>query len=198
MKPTPNGFTLIEMMIVVAIIGVLSAMSVWAMNSFTANMKVSADANTLASFIRSARLKTYAQGCPHVVQLVIPAAGTTTRARMTLYRKASCTLADVNQLLRVNNSPPIAGTPNDIVSSSEDVQAGALLSVVNGGGVGLAGSEIYVGMFGPDGNALFGNGPVGATMLTAAGPGTLTLSNPSQKSSTFSVEVTPNGSVKVR
>jgi prepilin-type N-terminal cleavage/methylation domain-containing protein len=198
MKPSPNGFTLIEMMIVVAIIGVLSAMSVWAMNSFTANMKVSADANTLASFIRSARLKTYAQGCPHVVQLTIPAAGTTTRARMTLYRKGSCTLTAANQLLRVNNSPPIAGTPNDIVSSSEEVQTGALLSVTNGAGTNLAGSEIYVGMFGADGNALFGNAPIAGTTVTAAGPGQLTLSNPSQKSTAFSVEVRNNGSVQVR
>jgi prepilin-type N-terminal cleavage/methylation domain-containing protein len=57
-----KGFTLIEMMIVVAIIGILSALAIPSYNKFIAHQNLNAAARDLFSDMRSARVSAISQG----------------------------------------------------------------------------------------------------------------------------------------
>jgi prepilin-type N-terminal cleavage/methylation domain-containing protein len=195
MRLRRRGFTLIEIMVVVAIVGVLSGLAVWSMNSFMANMRLSADASTIASFIRGARNKTFAQGCPHVVRIVVPPAGSANVPRISMYRKQNCSLAGCigSMVTSCNDLLPVA---TDVFSSTEPLAAGRGLELSTGGAT-LTNTELYVAFSNNNAGAIFGQAGGGAATVIITGPGTLRLSNEYANASPSTVEVATNGSVKL-
>ncbi len=100
-RSTPRrGFTLLEIMVVVAIMGVLSALAVTGYQGVMRNARTNGEADTLAQFFKNARLRSIATGCAHVVRYTgqsysLPAG----QPRMlVMYRKAGCTVSTAASL----------------------------------------------------------------------------------------------------
>lgn len=157
-----RGFTLVEMMIVVAIIAVLATLAGIGGSRMVALGRINGDTDVMASFMRSARLKAIASGCPHVVRYNGPTApqrpGT-----MLVYRKRNCRLQVAQDL-----SPITTGPVNlmDIEVNSYRVSP-SILTFETGLG-SLEGRMMLVG-FNPQGRVLAGTVDTGGS-VTATSP----------------------------
>ncbi len=104
MTRAPRGFTLAEMMIVVAIIGILSALGVVSVVSMTRIGRVNATAGSVTRALVDARLRAMTQRCPHVVQIngityapsSPPARAPVVPGSVSVIRKANCNAATLN------------------------------------------------------------------------------------------------------
>jgi prepilin-type N-terminal cleavage/methylation domain-containing protein len=74
-RSTKAGFTLVEMMIVVALIGILAAVSSPIVNGFFLNLRAKAAARSVADALRLARTDAIRTGSPHIVFFSAAAAG---------------------------------------------------------------------------------------------------------------------------
>ena len=96
-----SGFTLIELMIVVAIIGVLAALAIYGVRRYLASAKTSEAKNTIGAISRGFRVpEVMEQSGAHLVDV-----GTTNRTRLADYSKALAKpKADVALVLKVHPS----------------------------------------------------------------------------------------------
>jgi prepilin-type N-terminal cleavage/methylation domain-containing protein len=88
-----RGLTLVEVLVVVAIIGVLASLAVAAMGDIQFVSRSNGDLEVIGQYIRNARMRAQAQGCAHVVRISgaqAPVAATNQRAAIELYRKGAC------------------------------------------------------------------------------------------------------------
>ena len=89
-----RGFTLIEIMVVVAITAVLTTLSVVGYQSVMMNARTNGEADVISMFLKNARLRAVSTGCPHVVRYNGQSYSGSSPARsLTMYRKAGCTVA---------------------------------------------------------------------------------------------------------
>ena len=92
-----QGITLVEMMMVVAIIGVLSALAAGFTIAMVRSSRVNSMAHTLTSLLASARQRAVTTACPHFVEVhgptfvgALPVGAPVGPARMFIARKANC------------------------------------------------------------------------------------------------------------
>lgn len=97
------GVTLLEVMVVVAIVGILSAIAAGGMRSLVTTTRVAQSGRVLATAFRQTRLRSMATHCTHFVQVngptyggsganaVGPAGFLGVRNQAAIYRKGDCT-----------------------------------------------------------------------------------------------------------
>lgn len=124
MKRPARGVTILEVLVVVAIVGILSAVAAGGLRSLVANTRIAQTGRTLASSLRAARTRAVATSCPHFVQVngptyagLGPAGYPARRNMVNIIRKADCTQ---NQAVWV---------PGDLVIDSFPLHDGPLDSV---------------------------------------------------------------------
>lgn len=98
-----RGVTLLEVMIVVTIVGILSAVAAGGLRSLLTQTRVAQSGRVLASAFRTARLRAIATGCPHFVQVNGPTYGGLGPVgfqwrpnTVSVMRKGDCTQVDAN------------------------------------------------------------------------------------------------------
>lgn len=182
-----RGFTLLEMMTAVAVAGILSSLAMISLTAATNTAKVSGDADVLANFMRNARLRSIAQGCPFVVRWSGERANLNPRSVM-LYRKRSCQLG-TPQDLRFDAAP----VNGDIVINRYEPNRGLEMRAA---GVDLTALTYYVG-FNPLGAPMSGNSFSGSVApMPAAYQLAMTHTRSTQPPTTLTLAV--DGSVRIR
>ena len=157
-----EGFTLIEVMVVVAIIGLLTSLSIVGYQAVTRNARTNGEADTLSQFLKNARLRAVSTGCPHVVRYEVPSAAMAA-GTMTIYRKSPCTLTTAGLVQNTSTAPV------DVVVNTYVTTPNMVVTASNAAGL-LTGKTYYVG-FATDGLPISGyydtalNGVVGAASL---------------------------------
>ncbi len=68
-RPSPRGFSLIEMMTVVAIISIISSLGVASIVSITRTGRVNGTSTVLARMLANARTRAVVERCPYLVQI---------------------------------------------------------------------------------------------------------------------------------
>lgn len=178
-----RGFTLIELMVVISIIGVLSALAVTGYQGVMRNARTNGEADTLSQFLKNARLRSIASGCAHVVRYTGQTFSLPLVAQprtLVMYRKAGCTVATAASLYF---TAPAAPAPVDRIVSTYQLPDKALSVVHLGTGYDLADDSLMVG-FGADGNyvaAIDTGGP--ASLLPAATRQTIRFKPPATSES---------------
>jgi prepilin-type N-terminal cleavage/methylation domain-containing protein len=109
----PQGYTLVEMMIVVAIVGILSAIGASALSKVVTGARVRGAARSVSQMVADARALSVTQHCPHFVQIngtsyapsSPPAGMVKTKATISLVRKGNC--ASTNSFFEVSATHPL-------------------------------------------------------------------------------------------
>lgn len=140
-RPRSKGFTLIEVMTVVAIIGVLSSLSIMGYQGVVRNARVNGEADIVAQFFKNARLRSVSTGCPHVVRYSLPT-DTTQPGTLTMYRKGNCQLAGTTL------PQELVTAPLDVIVNTYQTTPNMLAKPPFAGS--LAGIPLYLG-FTPNG-----------------------------------------------
>ncbi len=112
-------------MVVIAIIGILTSLSVVGYQAVASNGKANGETDVLAQFMRNARLRSVSTGCPHVVRYRGYSVSTG-GGLLTLYRKANCTLTAQTDLPSVSGDVVVntySLTPSmNVMSGSNDLE----------------------------------------------------------------------------
>jgi type IV fimbrial biogenesis protein FimU len=119
-----QGFTLIELMITVVILGIFAAIAVPSFTSFINNNKVQSVSNELSSLLQYARSSAAQNNTPHIVCL---SSGTWTVKRASL-------CSSTNDM-RSMTSPANTTNPRLIICNGTDATSGYTLTVKNTGQV---------------------------------------------------------------
>ena len=132
-----RGFTLIEVMTVVAITGLLTALSVAGYQSVTRNGRTNGETDVMTQFLKDARLRSVASGCPHVVRYNGQHFGTLPGTLM-MYRKGGDCSMGATPSVNTSSAPldVLVNTyvlaPNMVVTSSSAASDLDAKSVVTG------------------------------------------------------------------
>lgn len=185
------GFTLIELMLVVTIIGILSALAGTAFQGMIRLGRVNGASNQLTAAINNARIRAVTQRCPHFVLITgrnyapggAPAGAPTRGPAIYVVQKGTCT---PNGLLPPDGPfameyepgilpvipPATAPADRDRVVSTLRIDEALVDITSNQGTPGLAGA-LAVG-FDPEGQMIYRDDPIGAG-FRRFGPGPLQL-----------------------
>jgi len=177
-----GGFTLIEVMVVVAIIGVMTSLSVVGYQSVMRNARTNGEADMIAQFLKNARLRAVSTGCPHVVRYVVPpTTSPMTAGSLTMYRKANCQLA-------TTDLPQTTTAPLDVLVNRYETTPNMWV-VSSSAAANLAGRTYYVG-FTVSGTPLsaYDNGT-----LTALGSATMSINVRARETEKYARDVTITG-----
>jgi type IV pilus assembly protein PilA len=111
MKKVQQGFTLIELMIVVAIIGILAAIAIPAYQDYTIRAKVTEGVNALAPAKTSVSEFFISQGSMPASPTAAGFSGTiaTKFVRTVGYSRTSATVGQLRVTIAATVSPPLAG-----------------------------------------------------------------------------------------
>ncbi len=101
------GFTMLEMMVVIAIIGVLAGLAIVNLTSLNGTAKANGEAEVIAQMIRVTRMQAISTGCGHVFRYRGLEYAGADKGTLTVYRKktVSCVL----------------GAPTDLVFGAGDL-----------------------------------------------------------------------------
>lgn len=125
------GFTLLEVMTVVALVAVMTGLAVSGGMSLVYNARVTGEAEVLASFLRTTGLRAISTGCAHKVRYRGPAftpTGTPPTARtLQVYRAATCQLDTDGDGL--GEAVQLHVQPADLLVSSYELASGVEVSI---------------------------------------------------------------------
>ncbi len=185
-----RGFTLIEIMVVVAITAVLTTLSVVGYQSVMMNARTNGEADVISMFLKNARLRAVSTGCPHVVRYNGQSYSGSSPARsLTMYRKAGCTVA----IGTITQNTTV--TPNDVVVNNYQLTAN--MNVV-GGAVGDLDAISAMVAFSADGTPLTVTETGGATTNRGTGAQQITIKAKSTEVYSRVVILSPAGDVYVQ
>ncbi len=128
------GFTMLEMMMVLAIISILAALAIVNLTSLNGTAKSNGEAEVIAQMIRVTRMQALSTGCGHVFRYRGLEYSGSDKGTLTVYRKktASCVL----------------GAPADLVFSAGDLVVNThqlSLGMVVAAGVDLKDQSVELG-----------------------------------------------------
>jgi prepilin-type N-terminal cleavage/methylation domain-containing protein len=192
----PRGFTLIEIMVVVSIIGVMTSLSVVGYQSVMRNARTNGEADALGTMLKNGRLRAVSTGCPHVVRYdgydYNTSLGLPKSTTVTVYRKADCSALSAGTLAQVTTTTP---APDIVVNT---FQGAANMLDVTSGGLSLSPLSYMVG-FGADGLPVIATKTTGGT-VSAIGTvdQTITLKSGTNEVYTRNVVVSGAGDVFVQ
>jgi prepilin-type N-terminal cleavage/methylation domain-containing protein len=158
-----RGFTLLEVMIVVAIVGIMGTLAYSGFQTARNNARISGEAETLALFLRLGKLRTISTGCSHVVRYRGPNytnVPVERRGILELIRKANCTMNTVGDTAQVAGDRVV-----------NEYRVAATVPVVDNLGATLQARSLHFG-FTPTGGFFSGDE---ATLGVVTGPGASAL-----------------------